>query len=46
MNVPAFSAVWRQAGNGLAENLNGYCPNHRTGVALPDLEVTPLQYVK
>ena len=30
----------------LAKNPNGYCPNHRTGVALPDLEVTPLQYVK
>ena len=25
---------------------NGYCPNHRTGVALPDdFKVTPLQYV-
>ncbi len=24
---------------------NGYCPNHSTGVALPDFEVTPLQYV-
>jgi peptide-methionine (S)-S-oxide reductase len=24
---------------------NGYCPNHSTGVALPDLQVTPLQYV-
>jgi peptide-methionine (S)-S-oxide reductase len=24
---------------------NGYCPNHSTGVKLPDLEVTPLQYV-
>jgi peptide-methionine (S)-S-oxide reductase len=29
----------------LAKNPGGYCPNHRTGVALPDLEVTPLQYV-
>jgi peptide-methionine (S)-S-oxide reductase len=24
---------------------NGYCPNHATGVRLPDIEVTPLQYV-
>ena len=25
---------------------NGYCPNHRTGVKLPDdFVVTPLQYV-
>ena len=25
---------------------NGYCPNHSTGVTLPDgFEVTPLQYV-
>jgi len=24
---------------------NGYCPNHRTGVTLPDVAVTPLQYV-
>jgi hypothetical protein len=23
---------------------NGYCPNHATGVKLPDIEVTPLQY--
>src|SRR5688572_23783435 len=30
----------------LAKNPNGYCPNHRTGVALPDLKVTPLQYVE
>ena len=30
----------------LAKNPNGYCPNHRTGVRLPDLEVTPLQYVE
>jgi hypothetical protein len=25
---------------------NGYCPNHATGVQLPDLQVTPLQYVE
>jgi len=24
---------------------NGYCPNHATGVTLPDVVVTPLQYV-
>jgi peptide-methionine (S)-S-oxide reductase len=24
---------------------NGYCPNHATGVRLPDVEVMPLQYV-
>jgi peptide-methionine (S)-S-oxide reductase len=30
----------------LAKNVNGYCPNHRTGVKLPDnFAVTPLQYV-
>jgi hypothetical protein len=23
---------------------NGYCPNHATGVTLPDVVVTPLQY--
>jgi hypothetical protein len=26
---------------------NGYCPNHSTGVKLPDdFKVTPLQYVE
>jgi len=30
----------------LAKNPNGYCPNHATGVKLPDdFVVTPLQYV-
>jgi peptide-methionine (S)-S-oxide reductase len=30
----------------LAKNVNGYCPNHSTGVKLPDdFVVTPLQYV-
>ena len=30
----------------LSENVNGYCPNHATGVKLPDdFVVTPLQYV-
>jgi peptide-methionine (S)-S-oxide reductase len=24
---------------------NGYCPIHATGVKLPDLKVTPLEYV-
>jgi len=24
----------------------GYCPNHATGVKLPNIEVTPLQYVE
>jgi peptide-methionine (S)-S-oxide reductase len=31
----------------LAKNVNGYCPNHATGVKLPDdFVVTPLQYVE
>ena len=31
----------------LAKNVNGYCPNHATGVRLPDdFVVTPLQYVE
>ncbi len=30
----------------LAKNVNGYCPNHATGVKLPDdFVATPLQYV-
>jgi peptide methionine sulfoxide reductase MsrA len=30
----------------LAKNPHGYCPNHSTGVKLPDdFVVTPLQYV-
>ena len=30
----------------LDKNPNGYCPNHRTGVTLPDdFSVTPLQYI-
>jgi peptide-methionine (S)-S-oxide reductase len=30
----------------LAKNVNGYCPNHETGVKLPDdFVMTPLQYV-
>jgi len=31
----------------LSENPNGYCPNHATGVKLPDdFVVTPLEYVE
>jgi hypothetical protein len=33
-------------GSSLAENVNGYCPNHSTGVRFPDVVVTPLQYVE
>jgi hypothetical protein len=30
----------------LFENVNGYCPNHSTGLKLPDdFVVTPLHYV-
>jgi peptide-methionine (S)-S-oxide reductase len=29
----------------LAKNPYGYCPDHRTGVLLPDVVATPLQYV-
>jgi peptide-methionine (S)-S-oxide reductase len=29
----------------LAKNVNGYCPNHSTGVTFPDVVATPLQYV-
>jgi peptide-methionine (S)-S-oxide reductase len=29
----------------LAKNPWGYCPDHRTGVTFPDVEVTPLEYV-
>jgi hypothetical protein len=29
----------------LSENVNGYCPNHRTGVTFPDVVVTPLRDV-
>ena len=29
----------------LDKNPRGYCPNHATGVRLPDVKVTPLQYV-
>jgi peptide-methionine (S)-S-oxide reductase len=29
----------------LAKNVNGYCPNHSTGVRFPYVAVTPLQYV-
>jgi hypothetical protein len=34
-------------GSSLARVPWGYCPNHRTGVKLPDdFVVTPLQYVE
>jgi hypothetical protein len=33
-------------GSSLAENPRGYCPNHATGVKLPDdFVVTPLQLI-
>ncbi len=33
------------AGSRRAKNQNGYCPNHATGIKLPDgWAVTPLQY--
>jgi peptide-methionine (S)-S-oxide reductase len=43
--APAFYFAEDYHQQYLAKNPNGYCPNHRTGVALPDLEVTPLLYV-
>ena len=30
----------------LAKVPNGYCPNHATGVSLPDVKVTPLEYIE
>jgi hypothetical protein len=37
----------RQQYADLSENPHGYCPNHATGVKLPDdFVVTPLQYVE
>ena len=44
--APAFYFAEDYHQQYLAKNPNGYCPNHRTGVKLPDLEVTPLQYVE
>jgi peptide-methionine (S)-S-oxide reductase len=44
--APAFYFAEDYHQQYLAKNPNGYCPNHRTGVALPNLDVTPLQYVK
>jgi hypothetical protein len=32
-------------GSSPADNVNGYCPNHSTGVTFPDVVVTPLQYL-
>jgi len=42
---PRTASFCRQYAD-LSENPNGYCPNHSTGVKLPDdFVVTPLQYV-
>ncbi len=44
--APAFYFAEDYHQQYLAKNPNGYCPNHRTGVALPDdFAVTPLHYV-
>ena len=46
--APAFYFAEDYHQQYLAKNPNGYCPNHRTGVELPDdfaIPVTPLQYV-
>ena len=41
------SVPWVEQYSGLSENPRGYCPNHYTGVNLPDdFVVTPLQYVQ
>ena len=43
---PLPTAIKPTAGSSLAKNPNGYCPNHATGVKLPDdFVVTPLHYV-
>ncbi len=44
--APAFYFAEDYHQQYLAKNPNGYCPNHRTGVLLPDVAVTPLQYAK
>ena len=42
---PVFGLVRQRAWSPF-ENPHGYCPNHATGVKLPDdFVVTPLQYV-
>ena len=44
--APAFYYAEDYHQQYLAKNPNGYCPNHATGVKLPDeFVVTPLQYV-
>jgi peptide-methionine (S)-S-oxide reductase len=44
--APAFYYAEDYHQQYLAKNPNGYCPNHSTGVKLPDdFVVTPLQYV-
>ena len=44
--APAFYFAEPDHQQYLAKVPNGYCPNHRTGVALPaDFKATPLQYV-
>ena len=44
--APAFYFAEDYHQQYLAKNPNGYCPNHRTGVMLPDVVVTPLQYAE
>ena len=47
MMVPMCADTSRQGGSSLPENPRGHCPNHATGVKLPnDFVVTPLQYVE
>jgi peptide-methionine (S)-S-oxide reductase len=43
--APAFYYAEDYHQQYLAKNVNGYCPNHATGVRFPDVAVTPLQYV-
>jgi peptide-methionine (S)-S-oxide reductase len=43
--APAFYYAEEYHQQYLAKNVNGYCPNHSTGVRFPDVAVTPLQYV-
>ena len=45
MDTSIYGPLERQYTD-LAKNPRGYCPNHATGVKLPDeFVVTPLQYV-
>jgi peptide-methionine (S)-S-oxide reductase len=43
--APAFYFAEGYHQQYLSKDPNGYCPNHRTGVALPGVVVTPLQLV-